>query len=359
MTSRSPLHQAPSRTVGTGSSHVRRRLAALTTALVLAWTAFATQAGAAASPGPVAGPIQVVDDEGTVVDIPAVPVRVISLSPANTEIVYALGAGDRLVGGTDFDDYPPEAAALPDAATFNGVLLEKVVALDPDLVLAAGNGFNPPADIRRMRELGLPVLVVYAESMEGVIADVRLIAEALGAADAGEAVAQRMDADIDRVVEAVASIAERPRTFYQIGWVEPQLFAPPPDSVYADMIALAGGEPVTTGVDDVFSMSLEALVAADPEVILLGDAIYPGGACPDDVATRPGWDTITAVIHGDVRPVDDLLVTRPGPRITDGLASVARGIHPDIDLPGFAPDPPMCGTGSTPAPAAASSSGQP
>ena len=107
-------------------------------------------------------PLTVVDDEGTEVVIEALPERIISLSPANTEIVFALGAGDRLVGGTDFDDYPAEAAALPDVATFTGVVMEQVVGLEPDLVLAAGNALTPADDIARMRELGYPVVVVYA-----------------------------------------------------------------------------------------------------------------------------------------------------------------------------------------------------
>ena len=117
----------------------------------------------------------IVDDEGTEVVIEALPERIISLSPANTEIVFALGAGDRLVGGTDFDDFPAEAAALPDVATFTGVIMEQVVELEPDLVLAAGNDFTPADDIARMRELGFPVVVVYAETVDEVLADIELI----------------------------------------------------------------------------------------------------------------------------------------------------------------------------------------
>ena len=174
--------QAPSGVPGKGLRHARLAVLAMAVVAALAGGAAATAQspsapGAAASTGATT---TLVDDTGTSVTIPSDPQRVISLTPANTETVFALGAGDRLVGGTDFDDYPPEAAALPDVASYTGVLMEQVVALDPDLVLAGGNGFTPDADIARMRELGYPVVVVYAETVDGVLADIQLIGAALG-----------------------------------------------------------------------------------------------------------------------------------------------------------------------------------
>ena len=110
-------------------------------------------------------------------------------------------------------------------ATFNGVLMEQVVALEPDLVLAAGNFFTPPADIARMRELGYPVLVVYAETVDEVLHDIELIGDALGEGDAARVITAGMQADIDQVTAAVAAVGDRPRTFYQIG-SEPEIYAP-------------------------------------------------------------------------------------------------------------------------------------
>ena len=97
------------------------------------------------------------------------------------------------------------------------------------------------------------------------------------------------------------------------------------------MIELAGGEPITTGSTTSFEIPLETLVTADPEVILLGDAAY--GVTADAVAARPGWNVMTAVKNGDIRPVDDIIVTRPGPRLVDGLRALALAIHPDLELP--------------------------
>jgi iron complex transport system substrate-binding protein len=284
-------------------------------------------------------PATITDDEGTDVTIEAEPARIISLSPANTEIVFALGAGDRLVGRTDWDDYPAEALELTPVASFTGVDMEQVVALEPDLVLAAGNSFTPPDDITRMRDLGIPVVVTYAPDVPTVMADIELIGVAIGAGDEGAALTDAMHAQFDTISQAVATVETAPRTFYQIG-SEPEIYAPAPDSFVADMVSFAGGRPITTADPAAWAIPLEELIVADPEVIILGDANY--GVCPDDVVTRAGWAGMTAVVNGDVRPVDDVPVTRPGPRLMQGLASLARAIHPELELPGFPVDAPMC-----------------
>ena len=289
-----------------------------------------TGAGASAA---AAFPVTLIDDEGTAVTIKAQPQRIASLSPANTETVFALGAGDRLVGGSDYDDYPAEAAALPDLVTFNGVVMEQLVAAAPDLVLAAGNGFNPPADIARIRELGIPVVVLYPEDVPGVLRDIELIGQAVGKGEAAEAITSAMGERIDAISAATAAVPQ-PRTFYELG-AEPELYGPSDDSFVADMVTLAGGEPITTGSTTAASLSLERLVTEDPEVIVLGDANY--GTSAAQVAARPGWDVMTAVKSGAIRPVDDIIVTRPGPRLADGLAALTLAIHPDFILPSAAP----------------------
>jgi iron complex transport system substrate-binding protein len=105
------------------------------------------------------------------------------------------------------------------------------------------------------------------------------------------------------------------------------------------MIELAGGDPITTGSETDFAISLERLIEADPELILLGDAAY--GVTAEQVAARPGWKVMTAVRTDAIRPVNDLIVTRPGPRLVDGLRELALAIHPDLVLPSAEPIPPM------------------
>jgi iron complex transport system substrate-binding protein len=291
---------------------------------------------AAASPtaAPTAAGITLVDDEGTTVELPGTPETLVSLTPASTELLFALGVGDRLRGRTDLDLYPPDATALPVVATYQGVHIEDVVAIAPDLVIAGGNNFTAAGDVARLRDLGIAVLVVYAPDLDGVLADIRLVGKAVGREQAAEGVVGAIQARINEVTAAVAGLG-RPRTFYEIGY-EPEIYGPAPDSFVADMVNLAGGEPITTTDPAVFAIPLERLVTLDPEVIVLGDAAY--GTCPHSVATRAGWAGMTAVQDGQVRPADDIIITLPGPRLGEGLAALALAIHPDAEI-----EPPTAG----------------
>lgn len=347
MTRRDHRTPTPSGIPGKGSRLARTISLGVAASLAFAGVASAQSAApGSAAPRPTT---TLTDDEGTQVTFPANPERVISLSPANTETVFALGAGDRLVGGTDFDDYPPEAAALPDVVSQQEVLTEKVITLEPELILAGGNGLTPADDIAHLRLLGYPVVVLYPETVDEVLGDITLIGDALGgeaAATAQETVGT-MEADIDTITGQTASTSTRPRTLYEIDY-GPDLYAPAPDSFIADLVELAGGEPITTADPAVFSLPTEQLLVADPEVIVLGDALY--GTCPDAVAARPGWDALTAVRNGAIRTVNDAVITRPGPRLADGLASLTRAIHPELGdrLTDFTADPPMCGLATAP-----------
>ena len=302
-------------------------------------------ASASPSQAPATGfPVTITDDEGTPVTIAAEPQRIVSLSPSNTEIVFALGAGDRLVGGTDSDDYPAQAAALPHVVQQGKVLHEQIAALDADLVITNGNGLTAPADIQKLRDDGLPVIVLTAQSVAAVEADITLLGKAIGDDAEATQIVSGMQSQIARISAEAAAVADHPRTFYEV-YYDPTSSAPlfgiAKDSAYEDLIKLAGGDPITTGDSVSYAMPLEALVAADPQVILLGDAMY--GTCPADVAKRDGWKKITAVKTGAVRSVFDTVITRPGPRMVQGLASLVRGIHPELTIPYEPADPPMCG----------------
>jgi iron complex transport system substrate-binding protein len=159
----------------------------------------------------------------------------------------------------------------------------------------------------------------------------------MGTATGRTAEAGRLTASIQRAVDDVtAATADlpKPRVFYELD-ASSGFFGPAPDYFGTEMIRIAGGEPLTSGQDGVYQVEAEKIVAFDPEVILLGDAAY--GVTPDQVAERPGWDVLTAVRNGDVRPIDDVIVTRPGPRLVDGIRALALAIHPDLVLPSPAP----------------------
>ena len=300
-----------------------------------------TTASPTASPSPspsLAFPATLTDDEGAAVAIAKAPQKIVSLTPASTEILFALGAGPRVVATTDFDDYPPAAVALPHVASYTAVDVEKIVGLGADLVVAGGNAFNPPEAITRLRGLGIPVLIVYAPDVAGVLKDVRLIGTAVGLSDAAAAMDATMQAGFDAVSSATAALS-KPRTFYELDTSTGPIYTVADASFTKEMITLAGGDPITTGSTTDFSIPLEKLIKADPELILLGDAAY--GVTAAQVKARSGWNVMTAVKSGAIRPVDDVIVTRPGPRLVEGLRALAMAIHPDLVLPSAAPIPPV------------------
>ncbi len=284
------------------------------------------------SPSPAATfPLTLTDDAHGVVVLPKQPRHIVSLTPATTETLFAIGAGDRLVADGDFDDYPAEVKDLPHVATYSSVDVEKIVGLGADLVIAGGNGFNKPDAISRLKGLGIPVLVVYAPDVAGVLSDIRLIGDAVGNGSQARALTTSMQAGIDSVKAATAGLPQ-PRTFYEIDATK-DIYGPAPDSFLAQEIQYAGGNPITTGDPAIFSIPLEKLVAADPQVIVLGDSAY--GMTAAVVAARPGWKTMTAVRSGAIEPIDDLVVSRPGPRLVEGLRLLAMAIHPDLVLPPY------------------------
>jgi iron complex transport system substrate-binding protein len=278
----------------------------------------------------------VTDDEGAVVEIATEPQRIVSLTPATTEILFAIGAGPRVIATTDFDDYPPEAIDLPDVASFQAVDVEKIVGLETDLVIAGGNFFNDPAAIAQLRDLGIPVVVTYAPTIEGVLHDIELIGTAVGLEQAAADLRSSMQAGFDEVSAAVTGL-DRPRTFYELDATN-AIYTAADESFLAEMIELAGGDPITTGSTTDFAIPIENLVTADPQVILLGDAAY--GVTPEAVVDRPGWAVMTAVKDGAIRAVDDVVITRPGPRLVDGLRALALAIHPDAPVPAASPAAP-------------------
>ena len=274
-------------------------------------------------------PLTLTDDAGREVTIPRAPTRIVSLAPSNTEIVCALDACDDLVGVTDFDDYPAQVAAVTDVVIGAVVDIEKVVAAEPELILAAGNELTPTPVIDQLSQLGYPVLSLYPHDLEGVYDDISRVGQAIDAPGVADGVVASMQGRADAVATAVAG-ASQPRTFYEVGVFEGSIYTAGNDSFLASLISLAGGEPVTGDAAST-AIQLEDLIAADPELILLGDAAYDPTITPESVAGRPGWGEMTAVQDGSIVVVlDDVVITRPGPRIVDGLEALARAIHPDL-----------------------------
>jgi iron complex transport system substrate-binding protein len=287
-------------------------------------------ASEAASPSP-AFPTTLTGDDGQTITLAEEPDQVVSLTPAETEILFAIGAGDKLVGKVeDIANFPPEAGDVPVVGTFAGVDIEKIVSLGSDLVIAGGSGGTPQDAIDKLRDLKIPVLVVYAADVDGALADITLTGQAVGEQDAADALVATMQDGFDQVKAATAGAAT-PKVFYETG-DQPSIYGIADESVYAEMIGLAGGAPVTTGSATNWEMPVEKLVDADPDLIILGDSAY--GVTAAAVAKRPGWAGIKAVKAGAILGIDDIVVTRPGPRLVDGLLLLVAAIHPELGLGG-------------------------
>ena len=196
----------------------------------------------AASPSAAAVtfPLTLTDDEGTSVTIAKEPAKIVSLTPATTETLFALGVGDRIVGkGSDFFLYPPAASAIPDVQAFDGtqvkVDVEKIAQLAPDVVFAGGNFGTPPDDIERLRSLGLPVVVVYAPTIQKVLDDVSLTGDAVGKPAEADAISGEMQAGFDAVSASVKNLP-KPRVFYELD-ATGAIYGPADESFLAEMIA--------------------------------------------------------------------------------------------------------------------------
>ncbi|HEU5287920.1 MAG TPA: cobalamin-binding protein [Candidatus Limnocylindria bacterium] len=273
---------------------------------------------------PSAFPVTVADFQGRSVSVASRPSRVVSVGPSITEFLFALGAGDRVVGVDDFSDQPAAAAKLEKVGGVK-VNIEKVVALRPDLVLSVK--FSD-GTIERLAGAGIPVLVVDPQTIGDVTRTAILVGRAVGAD--GERLALQIDQRLQQVRAAVAGATTKPRVFHEVDASDPaKPFTVGPGSYIHDLIAIAGGVNVAANAGSAYpQISLEEIVRADPEVIVLGDADY--GTTVDQVGARPGWSGMAAVRNKKVFPISDSLVSRPGPRVGDAAEAYARLLHPEV-----------------------------
>ena len=288
-------------------------------------TAVSTTAATALEPAEGTFPVTLTDDNGTSVSIEAKPTRIVSTAPANTETLFALGVGDRVVGVTSLDDYPPEVADIAKIGDFQANT-EAIMALSPDLVV--GYSGNEEA-LAPVQAAGAPVLILNPMTLEQVYANITTVGAATGATGAATDLVESMKAEIREVSEAAAAAGESPTVFYAL---DNTLWTAGPGSFVDELLSLVNVTNVAAapGADGAaaqpyYQFAPEQLVAADPDVILLPGSIY---TTADEFTSDPRFAGLTAVKEGRVVVVDDVLITRPGPRIGEGLKILAEAIHP-------------------------------
>lgn len=275
-------------------------------------------------------PTTITDSAGRSVTIAAIPQRIISLAPSTTEILFALGLSSRVIAVDEFSNYPPEAANLPRiGGSYGNYDIERIVALEPDLILAAG--ITSSELIQQLSDLGETVVVVgVAEtSFTSIYSDIELVGTITGQAAQAEDLTAAMQRKYEDIVARVAN-APKPRVYWELDATDPtRPYTVGPGSFVNDLIALAGGSNVFASASQPYpQVSAEQVIALNPEVIILANAQY--GMTAEALRTRPGWEQLAAVQQERIYPIDADIVSRPGPRIVDGLEATARLLHPDL-----------------------------
>ena len=262
------------------------------------------------------------DDLGRTVVIDRIPQRIVSLAPASTEILFALGLGDKIVGVTDECDYPEQAKAKSSVGPYGFVSPEKIIDLRPDLILSDGWPWDV---VLQLETLGYPVIVLQPKDIDGIFRNIELIGKVTGA----EKQAAELITDMQNRIGAIAAktaAASRPTVYYEM---DVGFWTGGAGSFIDALIILAGGNNIAAGAPAWAMLSNEVIIDAKPDIIVLGYMIK-GTESVDEVRNRSGWSEIPAVSNNKIYIIDSDLILRPGPRVIQGLEQLAQIIHPEL-----------------------------
>ena len=273
---------------------------------------------------PVKQNIEVIDGLGRKVSLSSIPQKIISLAPSNTEILFAIGAGQQVVGRDEFSDFPVEAKGITSVGGSMGKYsLEQISALHPDLILAAE--INTREQVKSFEDLGLNVYYLSnPKDLDGLYQNILIIGQITGKENESKVLVESLQNRVKVVTDMQKPDAKPVKVFYEMDGSEPSKPWTAGKGSYVDvLLTLAGGTNVANDAGEGWiQYSQEALMVADPDVILLGDAAY--GVTKESVISRAGWDTLSAVMNNRIYPFDDNLVSRPGPRLVDALEQLSK-----------------------------------
>jgi len=282
----------------------------------------------ATSPGSPSQPAtrEVVDEMGRTVRIPISPSRIVSLAPSLTETIYALGLQDRLVGDTDFCDYPLEAQKKPKVGGIINPNLEEIASLHPDLVLAT-KSINRLDTVRALDTLGIPSYATTdPHSVAEIISSTQKLADVLGASEAGKSLGEELQSRLSALQAKLAAVP--PRRVLFIVWTEP-LISTGQHTFIADVLRKAGAASIVESSQDWPQMNLEEVVRLQPDYLVFASSHSEAAARDfDALAARPGWRILDAVRNRRFAVISDA-VNRPAPRIVSAIEELARQLHPE------------------------------
>jgi iron complex transport system substrate-binding protein len=273
--------------------------------------------------------ITLTDGLGRKVTLPGSAQRIVSLAPSNTEILFAIGAEVQVVGRDESSDYPAGAMTLPTVGGYSGFNTEAIVALHPDLVLAGG--INTPELVASLEKLGLTVyLLPNPTTLEEMYTNLETVAGLTGHATEAATLVDSLKSRVAVVDAKIKPLNYAPTVYYEIDASDPtKPYTDGPGSFGDLLIQRAGGNNVGSSLQSPWAqISLEQLVVANPAIIILGDSAY--GTTAEAIKQRPGWEVLDAVMNNQIFPFDDNLISRPGPRMVDGLEALAKLLHPGV-----------------------------
>jgi iron complex transport system substrate-binding protein len=257
------------------------------------------------------------------------PQRIVSLAPANTEILFALGLGDKVVGVTDYSDYPPEAALKPNVGRYDTPNIELVLAADPDLILA--DSIHQAEIIPQLESYGLTVVAIAPATFDEIFDSIRMVGDITGTADKAEEILNDMEARVEAITEKTRDLpeSERASVFYLV-WHDP-LMTSGGDTLINEMIEIGGGRNIFEDVSGAAVVALEELVARNPQVIIAGVGMGLDVAITMQVfESEPSLAQTDAIKNGRVYGIHLDISGRTGPRIVEGLEAFAKAIHPEL-----------------------------
>jgi iron complex transport system substrate-binding protein len=268
----------------------------------------------------------VVDQVGQSIDVPEKPLRVVSLAPGLTEMIFSLQAEDKLVAATRYSNYPEAAKKLPRVGSYIQLDLERIVALKPDLCLATKDG-NPRRTVDAIRALGIPVFAINPRSLEQIMDSFRLLGNVLGASKRAEELVSDLNHRIALVKEKVAATLAEPTTFFQIA--DMPIVSAGKNSFIDKFITLAGGINLAGSMTGYPRFSWENIMILQPEVVLISSM---GGDKSAELlkAAWLKWPEIPAVRNNQLHIVDADLFNRPTARLITGLEILAEILHPEV-----------------------------
>jgi iron complex transport system substrate-binding protein len=274
------------------------------------------------------GNLTIIDDAGRKVVVPENPQKIISLAPSTTELLFALDMGDLVLAKDNNSDYPEEAKLIPyNVSGYKWIDLEVIIGLEPDIIFAAGINLEWVPDLESR---GLKVVILEPESIEDVFSNINLIGSISGDPQKADRLVSELESRLDSITDKTqVSGLQLPRVYIEFDtWGGYWTFGS--GSFGDELISLAGGVNIAANSDDMYtSLTSEFIVASDPEIIIYTTNPWIS-TTPESIKNRPGWDSIDAVVGESIFSIDDNLVSRPGPRLIEGLEVLAGLIHPEL-----------------------------